>query len=131
MSDGPEVRTLIADKIKADHATYSVHAFPVSPPDNLASNKVFVSVYRESMTNAPQIAAVTSHLKLQVITAKTGTEVAESELEAALDAVLISIASLNYVKWITAERAIFSEKFIGYEITLEANTENIYKPSAS
>jgi hypothetical protein len=125
------VREEIAAKIKADNASYSVHAFPVSPPENLAANKVFVSVYRESMTNAPQLAAVTQSLKLQVITAKTGTAIAENELEDALFEVLVSIASLNYVKWTTAERAIFAEKFIGYEVALEANTENIYKPSAS
>ena len=122
------VREEIAAKIKADNPTYSVKAFPVSAPENLGATKVFVSVYRESMTNAPQLAAVTQSLKLQVITPKTGTDVAETELEDALFEVLVSIASLNYVQWSTAERAVFAEKFIGYEITLEASTQNIYKP---
>lgn len=123
------VRQMIAAKVSEDNTGFIVKAFPVGAPENLAANRVFVSVYRETLTNAPQLAAVTEDLKVTVITPKSGTEAAENELEDALDAVLTSLQSLNYVKWSTAERAT-SGQFIAYEITLQANTENPYKPSA-
>jgi hypothetical protein len=119
---------MVADKIKADNPLFIVKAFPVSVPENLA--KVYVSVYRETLTNAPQLAAVTESLKIIVITPKAGTDIAENALEDALDAVLTSVQSLNYLQWSSAERATFAEQFIGYEITLSANTENPYKPSS-
>lgn len=122
------VREEIAAKIKADNSTFIVKAFPVSAPENLAADKVFVNVYRERLTNAPQLAAVSQQLKLVVLVSKSGTEAAENELEDALYEVLVSLASLNHVQWIDAERATFYDKFIGYEINLEANTTNIYKP---
>lgn len=124
------IRQLVADKIKADNAGFIVKAFPASPPTNLAVTKVFVNVYRETLTNAPQLAAVTESLKITVITSKTGTDIAENELEDALDAVLRSLQPLNYIQWSTADRAVIADKYIGYEITLSANTENPYKASA-
>ncbi|KRE73688.1 hypothetical protein ASG77_20920 [Arthrobacter sp. Soil762] len=62
-----------------------------------------------------------------MIVAKAGTEVAEDELEDALYEVLVSINSVANVDWTDAERAIISEKYIGYEITLQAHTKNIFK----
>ena len=125
------VRESIAEKIKADNAGYIVKSYPASAPENLGANKVFVGVYRETLTNSPQTASVAHSLKIQVITPKKNTEAAENELEDALFQVLVSVASLNYVTWSTAQRGIFLDTFIGYEIDLEANTENIYKPSAT
>ncbi|QCO98968.1 hypothetical protein FCN77_16260 [Arthrobacter sp. 24S4-2] len=122
------IRQMVADKIKADNAGFIVKAFPVSLPEALT--KVYVSVYRETLTNAPQLAAVTESLKIVVIGPKIGTDVAENELEDALDAVLRSVQALNYIQWSTAERATFSDKYQGYEINLTANTENPYKASA-
>ena len=125
------VRENIAEKISTDNAGYIVKAFPTSPPDNLAGSKVFVNVYRETLTNTPQTASVAQQIKITVLTSTSGTDTAENELEDALYNVLVSIASLNYVQWTTAERSTFYEKYIGYEISLESHTENIYKPSAS
>jgi hypothetical protein len=116
----------VADKIEADNPAFTVKAFPVAVPENLA--KVFVSVYRESVANAPQLAALTESIKVLVIAPKANTDIAENELETALDAVLTTVQAIPGIQWSSAERATFAEKFIGYEISLTANTENPYKP---
>lgn len=126
---GETCRELIAAKIKADNPLFIVKDFPVGAPENLGAGKVFVSVYRESVANAPQLAALTETLKIVVITPTSGTAIAEEKLELALDEVLTSVQSLNFAQWSTAERAPFMDKFIGYEVSLTANTENPYKPS--
>lgn len=121
------IRGLIAEQIKADNAAYIVHNFPTSAPDNLVTGKVYVNVYRERLINEPATATVGQDLKCIVIVAKAGTEIAEDELENALYEVLVSINSVANVDWTDAERAIISEKYIGYEITLQAHTKNIFK----
>lgn len=123
------VRQIVADKIKADNPTFTVKAFPVSVPEGTPT-KPWVSVYRESVANAPQLAALTESLKVLVITPKANTDIAETELEDALDAVLTTVQAIPGVQWSSAERATFADKFIGYEIDLTANTENPYKASA-
>jgi hypothetical protein len=120
---------MVADKIKADNSGFIVKAFPVSVPEGTFV-KPWINVYRETLTNSPQTASLTESLKITVITPKSGTDVAENELEDALDAVLTSLQSLNFIQWSSAERATFAETFIGYEIALTAATENPYKASA-
>jgi hypothetical protein len=119
------IRKAVADKIKADNPLFIVKAFPVAVPENLS--KVYVSVYRESVANAPKLAAITETLKIVVIAPKSGTETAENDLEDALDAVLTTVQSISYLQWSSADRATFAEQYNGYEINLVANTENPYK----
>lgn len=120
------IRQMVADKIKADNPLFIVKAHPVAVPENLA--KVFVSVYRESVANAPQLAALTESLKVLVISPKANTDIAENDLENALDAVLTTVQNIPGIQWSSAERATFADSFIGYEINVTANTENPYKP---
>lgn len=120
------IRQKVADQIKADNPTFIVKAYPVGIPEGQIQ-KPWVNVYRETLTNAPQLAAVTEALKITVISPKSGSDIAEDALEDALDGVLKSLQSINFVQWTTAERATFADSFIGYEITFTANTENPYK----
>lgn len=122
------VRQLVANKIKADNPEFIVKAYPVGTPEGSFA-KPWVNVYRETLTNSPQSASLSESLKATVIISKSETEAAEGELEDVLDAVLTSLQSLNFVQWSTAERAVFADKFIGYEISFTAATENPYKAS--
>jgi hypothetical protein len=122
------IRKLVADKIKADNSTFTVHAYPVPAPENIPRGKVFINVYRETLTNQPESASLGEDLRILVMTPSKNTDAAESALEDALDAVLTSITALNYVQWSTATRATFADTWIGYEIVLRAATENPYKP---
>ena len=119
------VREQVADAIKADNAAFIVKAAPVSLPENLAAGKTYISVYRDSLDYSP--GSLTHNLKIVLIVAKQGTEAAETDLDGALDAVLLSIEAMPGVNWSTATRSTFAEKWQGYEIAASAASPNVYK----
>ncbi|CAM3212662.1 hypothetical protein PSET11_03036 [Arthrobacter ulcerisalmonis] len=121
------IRSLIAQEIRDDNPLFLVHDYPVNAPENLARGKVWVNVYRETLTNAPQAAALSESLRIVVITPMKDTAAAEEALELALDAVMRTLTRTRNVNWTTAERATFNDSYIGYEISITVSTENAYK----
>ncbi|MFF2842702.1 hypothetical protein [Paenarthrobacter sp. NPDC057981] len=119
------VRETIAEQIKADSPEYVVKAFSAAKPE---INKPTVFVWRENLTNSPQTASVTHDLRVALMVPGPQTEAKENELEDLLHAVLVSINSLTFTQWDNCDRATFFDNWIGYEITVIANTDNIYKP---
>ena len=121
------VRELIAEQIKADSPTYVVKPYAAAKPE---VEKPTVYVYRETLTNSPQTASVMSELKVALMVPGLPSVANENALEDFLYDVLVSINALNFTQWSKAERTTFFESYSGYEISVQANTENIYKPSA-
>lgn len=121
------VRSEVAAKLKADNPTFTVKAHPVSAPDAIPTGKVWINVYRESFKVADSNGYITHNLKVSVAIPKTNSEAAENELDAAVDAVMLSLESMNDVFWQEATRNILGDKFEAYEISLQAVRPQIYK----
>jgi hypothetical protein len=120
------IRELIADKIQADNADFMVKTFSAEKP---AIEKVNVFVTQKFITRVPQQAAIRHDIEVfLMIPGATQSAANENKLEFALDKLLTSIASLKFTQWQTAERGTLFENFIGYQVTLEAFTEDTYKP---
>ncbi|WP_024817030.1 hypothetical protein [Arthrobacter sp. 31Y] len=121
------VRELIADQIKADSPSYAVKPYAAAKPE---VERPTVFVYREALNNSPQTASVGHDIKVALMVPGLPSEANENALEDLLHAVLVSINSLDFTLWSRAERTTFFDNWMGYEITVQANTNNIYKPSA-
>lgn len=121
------IRQEVADQLKADNPTFIVKTFPDRAPDNIPPGKVWVNVYRERFEVAANDGHITHFLKVSVAIPQTNSEDAEDELDAALDAVLLSIQRMPDVYWQTATRDILGGKYESYEITLEAIRPHVYK----
>jgi predicted RNase H-like nuclease len=117
----------VADKIRTDNPMFKVHDFPLSPPENLATTTVWVNVYREGFSVNDSNSQITHALKATVVTAKKGTAAAEDELDAAVDAVMLSLEALPDVFWQSAQRVVIGDSWEGYEITLTALRAQVYK----
>lgn len=120
-------RKEVAAKIKADNPTFIVHNYPVAAPENIPTGKIFVSVYRDGFTVNDSNSQITHNLKALVVIPKQGTAIAEDELDAAVDKVMLSLEALSDVFWQGAVRTVVAEKFEGYEITLQALRPQVYK----
>lgn len=120
-------RQEVAAKLKADNPTFIVHEYPVSAPPSIPTGKVFINVYRERFQVADNNGYITHYLKVSVAIPKQNSDVAENELDAAVDAVLLSIQAMPDVYWQDATRDILGGKFEFYEITLQAIRPHIYK----
>lgn len=119
-------REIVKNAILAEAPTYKVVAAASQAPDNLGKGNVFVAVWRESLEAESEI-NLRHNLTIQVMTPTTYAEVAENEADAALDKVLLALTRTSGVYWTTAERAVFNETFIGYEIRAYVNTTEHYK----
>jgi hypothetical protein len=117
----------VVAQIKADNPTFTVHDYPATAPLNLANGKVWVSVYREAFEVNGNATSITHNLKALIITSKSSSTKAEDELDAAVDKLMLSLERLPDVYWQDAKRTIVAEKFDGYEITLTAVRQQIYK----
>lgn len=117
----------VAAKIKADNPTFIVHNFPVSAPENISAGKTVVHVYRESFAVNDSNSQITHFLKCIVITPKKGTAVAEDELDAAVDKVMLSLERLNDVYWQEATRDVINDQWEAYTISLQAIRPQTYK----
>ena len=117
----------VAASLKADNPTFLVHEYPKSAPDNVPAGKVWINVYRESFSVNDSNSQITHFLKVLVITPKSDSAVAENELDAAVDKVMISLEKLSDVYWQEAQRTIIADKYQGYEISLEAIRPQVYK----
>lgn len=118
-------RQLIADQILADNPDFIVKAFPASAPTALGKGKAQISVFRESIK--PNQNSLESSLKIQVVCNAGYTIAAEDDLDAALDQVILSIERFPGVTWTEATRAVFDEKYFGYELTVTLSSPNVYK----
>lgn len=117
----------VAAKIAADNPTFIVHNFPVSAPENIPTGKVFVSVYRDGFSVNDQNSQITHNLKALVVIPKKGTAIAEDELDAAVDKVMLALEALKDVFWQSAERTVVADTWEGYEISLQAIRPQVYK----
>ena len=122
---GESVREKIAAQIKADNPRYVVNAFAASVPEALAAGKVHVAVWRTDLRQAQ--GHLTHVLRIEVITAGAGSLKAEDAADIALDQVLLSLQRLDEVGFISAEQAIFNERFTGYAISAEVQSSDVYK----
>lgn len=120
------VRQEVADKLLADNPKFIVKAHPVSAPENIPAGKVWINVYRESFKVADNNGHITHFLSVSVAIPKANSVDAENELDAAVDAVMLSLESMKDVYWQEAKRTIL-DKFESYEISLEAVRPQIYK----
>lgn len=121
------VRQEVADKLTADNPTFIVKAHPVSAPSGIPAGKVWVNVYRESFVVADNNGHITHNLKVTVAIPKQNSDVAENELDAAVDAVMLSLESMNDVYWQEATRDILGDTFESYTISLQAIRPQVYK----
>jgi len=118
-------RQIIADQIKADNPQFAVVAFPNSAPTTVRTGSAYVSVFRESIK--PNQNSLESSLKVQVICNAGTTIASEDDLDAALDQVILSIERIPGVLWTEATRAVFDEKYFGYELAVTLSSPNVYK----
>lgn len=118
------VRSQIAAQIKADNPGYGVVAFGAAAPENLGARKVRVSVFRKSLDIGTN--RLTHNMTIEVITAGF-SEAAEDGLDAVLDQVILSLGRMPGVVVTSAERATFDDKFLGYQITAEAVSTDVYR----
>ena len=121
------MRELIAEQIKADSPQYIVKAHPTTKPE---VEKPVVIVWRAALDNSPQTASIAQDIKVDLMVPGLPSEANENALEDLLHAVLVSINSVQGCNWTRAERQVFFDTQFGYQITVQANTNNIYKPSA-
>ncbi|WP_157357052.1 hypothetical protein [Arthrobacter sp. U41] len=119
------LREKVASQIKSDNPEFIVKAFAAAAPDNLGAGKVQVAVWRESL--APNQLSLDHNLTVQVLTKVANTLKGEEALDIALDGVLLSIERMPGVLWTNAERAVFDEKYVGYQLTLKIVSPNVYK----
>lgn len=119
------VRTHVADAIKADNPAFVVDPFPKVYPDNLATGRTYVQVYRETLTRAPE--ALGHALKVVVFVAKQGSAQAEDDLEGALDAVLLTIERMDGVQWSEASRVVLADAWNAYEVSVTVSSNNAYR----
>jgi hypothetical protein len=117
----------VAAKIATDNPTFIVHDFPIAAPENIPAGKVFVSVYRDGFAVNDSNSQITHNLKALVVTPKKGTAIAEDELDAAVDKVMLSLEALSDVFWQGAVRTVVAETWEGYEISLQAVRAQVYK----
>lgn len=120
-------RKAVAAQIKADNPTFIVHDFPVSPPEGIPAGKVFVNVFRESFSVNDSNSQITHFLKVNIAIAKKMTSAAEDELDAAVDALMLSLEKLNDVYWQDATRDILGGNWESYTISLQAIRPQVYK----
>lgn len=119
-------REIIQSAIQAEAPTYKVVAAAASAPENLGLGNVFVAVWRNQLTNESAI-QLRHNLTIQVMVATTYAAVAENDADAALDTVLLAIERTPGAYWTSAERAVFDEKFVGYEVQAYIDSTNHYK----
>lgn len=118
------VRAQIAAQIKADNPGYGVVAYGVVAPDNLGAGKVRVSVFRKSLDIGTN--RLTHNMIIQVVAAGT-TLAAEDNLDAVLDQVILSLGRMPGVIVTSADRVVHGDTFIGYDITAEAVSTDVYR----
>lgn len=121
------IREVIAEQIKTDNPTFVVKAYAASKPE---VEKPTVYVYREAVNNIREKAAIGHDIKVVLVVPGLPSEANENALDELLAGVLISLNSLNVLQWSRADRTVFFDTLSGYEITVTAHTENIFKPSA-
>jgi hypothetical protein len=124
------VREQIAAQIRADNGTFIVQGFPTGLPENMAGKgpkKTYVQVYRENLAPANNGTSLIHTLKVTVIVSKQNTEEAETDLEAALDLVLLSLERLAGIVYTSVDRVVLQDKYNAYEISVSCTSPNVYK----
>lgn len=124
------VREQIAEQIRADNPTFIVDAFPTSLPENMAAKglkKTYVQVFRESLEPTNNGTSLLHSLKVTVFVAKQHTEIAENDLDEALDLVLLSLERLAGIVYTSAIRDVLQDKYNVYEISVSCTSQNVYK----
>lgn len=122
-------RKEVAAKIKADNPTFVVQDFPVSAPEHIPAGKTVVHVWRESFSVNDANSQITHNLTAWVIVPKKGTAAAEDELDAAIDAVMLSLEAMRDVYWQEAQRTTVADKWEAYTVSLQAVRPQTYKSS--
>lgn len=122
-------RGVIAQRIADAHPSWKVEAHP-NAPDHLGRGGVYVAVYRTTLAKAPQRAALTHSLTVDLYAAATLTPSAENVLDDRLDDVLLTIATMTDTIWTTAERTELADAFHGWRITLETHSPDVYASAA-
>lgn len=117
------VREQVAAQIKADNSTYIVKPELVGVPDNLIG--VQVAVFRTELTHTAN--TLTHECRIELMIGKTD----EGLLDEVLDNVLLSLQRIQGLTWSSASRTVFDDKYHGYQITLTANSSNIYREIVS
>ncbi len=120
------VREQIADRIIEDNPAYWVTPHPRSIPENLGAGKVCVSVSREELT-APSANVLTHRIRVELAIGGQYTANTEDLLDEALDNLLLSVQRLDGVRFVRAGRVAFDEKWPGYQVDLEADSNNVYR----
>lgn len=118
-------REYVKNAILQEDSSFKVTAAAAAAPENLGADKVFVAVWRSALTSESSI-SLRHDLTIQVMTPITYAQKAEDVADAALDTVLLALTRLEGVYWTSAERAVFNETYIGYEIKAFLNTSETY-----
>lgn len=120
------VRQIVADQIKADNPEFIVKGFPTTALDRIPAGKTSVQVYRDRLEPASNGTSLSHSLKIIVMVAKQGTEQAETDLEEALDLVLLSLERSRTVIYSSVDRDVVDDMHL-YVISAAASTTNHYK----
>ncbi len=120
------VRKEVADQIKADNPTFIVHDYPVNDPEGIPAGKTWVSVIRDRFEVADNNSYITHHLTVVIATDTAMTAQAEDALDAAVDALMLTLERFDDVYWKVADRK-YVKTFPAYEISLEAIRPQVYK----
>lgn len=93
-------------------------------PEFIATGKVHVLVYRQTVTAGPQHGMRLNEVELWILTPKLNLEEkgADDDLDAALTNVLDAIDNTEQLTWSTAERAVWDDALHGYRISLSVPT---------
>jgi hypothetical protein len=121
------VRQVVADQIREDNPDFIVKGFPSSTLDKVPTGKTFVRVYRETLEPITNGTSLNHSLTLTVMVASKGTDQSETDLEEALDLVLLSLERSKAVIFQSATRGINDENQPLYIISAIASTTNHYK----
>lgn len=116
----------VAQQIKTDQPAWTVEAWPYLPTQ-VGKGKIIVAVWRSDLNPAPDD-FLAHEVTINLYGAKAAEEAAETELDGALDEVLLSLQRLDFVTFKTATRQEFDGGVIaGWQITATLITTNTYK----
>lgn len=90
--------------------------------DRIEAGRVVVIVYRQTVRPGAQFDRLTNDMRVWVLVPNADPARADDVLDPALDEVLAALDTTTLTTWEEAERGVFDETFIGYQITCTTNT---------
>ena len=122
---GEPVRTQVANRIKADHASLDVRDWGYIP-DNVTARRLVVAVFVTDMEPGSNQALVRQDVTVNVYGAKTTSKAVEDELDGVRDLVMLSLQRLDAFRWSKASRTTWKESITGWQITGHVEFPNPY-----